>query len=59
MIVVGLILLILGYVVPWPLNLAFLATICIVLGWILLIVGILLLILSLAGRPVGSRRYWY
>lgn len=59
MIIAGLILLLLGYLVPWPLTLAFLATICIVLGWILLVVGIILLLLGLAGRPVGGRRNWF
>ncbi|MGE5694113.1 MAG: DUF6131 family protein [Candidatus Sericytochromatia bacterium] len=59
MIIAGVILLLLGYLVPWPASVAFLATICIVLGWILLVVGIIFLILGLVGRPVARRRYWY
>lgn len=30
-----------------------------VVGIVFIIVGIVLLVLSLAGRPVGGRRYWY
>lgn len=59
MIVAGIILLLLAYLVPWPIGLAFLATICLVLGWTCVVVGIVLLLLSLAGRPVGGRRYWF
>ena len=36
----------------WP---AIIATI----GWILLVIGVVLLILGQVGRPVGGRRYWY
>lgn len=28
-------------------------------GVILIVIGLILLVLSLAGRPVGGRRYWY
>ena len=51
MIVLGVILLILGFV----LNVQVLWTI----GVILLIVGAVLWILGAVGRPVGGRRYWY
>jgi len=51
MIILGVILLVLGYLLPIPL----LATI----GWILLIVGLILLLLGGIGHPVGGRRYWY
>lgn len=30
-----------------------------VVGVVFIIIGIVLLVLSLAGRPVGNRRYWY
>jgi hypothetical protein len=30
-----------------------------VIGWILLIVGLVLMLLSVAGRPVGPRRWYY
>lgn len=51
MIVLGVILLILGFV----LNIQVLWTI----GVILLLVGAVLWILGAVGRPVGGRRYWY
>jgi hypothetical protein len=50
MIILGVILLLIGYLVPVPI----LATI----GLILLIVGAVLLVVDLAGRPIGGRR-WY
>ena len=51
MIVLGIILLVLGYVLPMPL----LATI----GWILLVIGVVLFILGAVGRPVGGRKVWF
>jgi uncharacterized membrane protein HdeD (DUF308 family) len=51
MIILGIILLVLGYLLPIPI----LATI----GWILLVVGALLFVLGAVGRPVGGRQYWY
>jgi hypothetical protein len=51
MIVLGIILLVLGYLLPIPI----LATI----GWILLVVGAVLFVLGAVGRPVGGRQYWY
>jgi hypothetical protein len=52
MIVLGVILILVGYLLPVP---AIIATI----GWILLVIGVVLLILGQVGRPVGGRRYWY
>ena len=52
MIVLGVILILVGYLLPVP---AIIATI----GWILLVIGVVLLILGRVGRPVGGRRYWY
>jgi hypothetical protein len=52
MIGLGIILLILGIVVP---GLYILKT----LGIILLIIGVVFLVLGSTGRPVGGRRYWY
>jgi protein-S-isoprenylcysteine O-methyltransferase Ste14 len=52
MIVLGIILLVVGYLVP---GLAILATI----GWILVAVGIILAILGAIGRPVGGRKVWF
>jgi hypothetical protein len=51
MIVLGLILLILG----WVLGIGILVTI----GIILLIVGVVFLILGQTGRAVGGRKYWF
>jgi hypothetical protein len=50
MIVLGLIILLIGWLVGIPL----LTTI----GTILLVVGLVLLILGSIGRPVGRRHYW-
>lgn len=52
MVVLGIILLLIGYLLPVP---YFVATI----GWICLIIGIVLWVLGAAGRPVGGRRYWW
>ena len=51
MIVLGIILLILGYVLKSPI----LET----LGIVLLVIGAVLWVLGSVGRPVGGRRYWY
>lgn len=51
MIVLGLVLLIVGVVLPLPL----LTTI----GIILLVIGAILWLLGAVGRPVAGRRYWY
>ncbi|MFY9765298.1 MAG: DUF6131 family protein [Mycobacterium sp.] len=52
MIVLGIILIVVGYVVP---SLSILYTI----GGILVVVGVILWILGAVGRPVGGRRYWF
>ena len=51
MIILGLVLLILGYLI----NVGILVTI----GIILIIIGAVLWILGSMGRPVGGRRYWW
>ncbi|WP_173406164.1 DUF6131 family protein [Actinotalea ferrariae] len=51
MVILGIILLVLGYV----LDIAILVTI----GWIVLIVGVILWILGAMGRSVGGRKNWY
>ena len=51
MIVLGLILLILG----WVLGIGILVTI----GIIVLLIGVVFLILGQTGRAVGGRKYWY
>ena len=56
MIVLGIILLLISYLAPLPAQIDQIVNI---IGWILLIVGIVLVILGAVGRPVGGRRYWY
>jgi hypothetical protein len=51
MIVLGIILLVVGYVLPLP--------ILITIGWILVVIGAVLWILGAVGRPVAGRRYWF
>ena len=51
MIILGIILLVLGWILPMPV----LTTI----GFILLVIGLVLLVAGAAGNPVGGRRYWY
>lgn len=51
MIVLGLILLLIGYLT----GIGILSTI----GVILLIVGAVFWLLGSTGRPIGGRRYWY
>lgn len=51
MLVLGLVLLILGYVV----GISPLVTI----GWILIVIGLVLLVLPLAGGPLVGGRRWY
>jgi hypothetical protein len=51
MIILGIILLLLGYL----LGISILTT----LGIILIVVGLVLLILGQVGRPVGGRKVWF
>jgi len=51
MIVLGIILLVLGYVLPMSLL--------ITLGWILVVIGVVFFILGSVGRPVAGRRVWF
>jgi hypothetical protein len=51
-IVLGVILILVGYLLPVP---AIIATI----GWILLVICVVLLILGQVGRPVGGRKVWF
>lgn len=50
MLILGIILLIVGYVLPIP--------ILYTLGWVLVLVGAVLLILDVSGNAIGGRR-WY
>lgn len=60
MIVAGVILLLVGYLLPVVLPVPLvLAAVAVWLGWILLIVGVILLLLDQVGRrPVGGRRHY-
>jgi hypothetical protein len=51
-IVLGIVLIVIGYFVP---SLSILYTI----GGILVLVGVVLFILGAAGRPVGGRKVWF
>jgi hypothetical protein len=55
-IVAGIILLLISYFAALPAQIDQIVNI---VGWILLIVGIVLVILGAIGRTVGGRRYWY
>jgi hypothetical protein len=51
MLAIGVLLLILGYI----LGIGILVTI----GWILGVIGLVLLLVGATGHAVGGRRYWY
>lgn len=51
MIVLGIVLLVIGYLVP--IHLLY------VLGAILVVIGLVLMLLGGVGRPVGGRTYWF
>jgi hypothetical protein len=51
MIVLGIVLLILGYLFAIPLLWT--------IGIVLIVIGAVLWVLGSVGRPVGGRRYWY
>lgn len=51
MIILGVILLILGYVLAIPVLWT--------IGIILVVIGAVLWLLGALGRPVGGRRYWF
>lgn len=48
MILLGIILLVVGYVLP--------LSVLVTIGWILVLVGLLLTILGAVGHPVGGRK---
>jgi hypothetical protein len=51
MIVVGLILLVIGFIAKIPILWT--------LGIIVLVIGLILLAVGSAGREIGGRRHWY
>ena len=58
-IVFGIILIILGFVLPSLVPTFAFAHIILVIGVILLVVGVILAILGSTGRAVGGRRHYY
>ena len=54
MVVLGIILLLVGYLVPTTI-----ASLLITIGWILVVVGAVMWVLGSMNRPVAGRRYWY
>jgi hypothetical protein len=52
MVILGIILLVLGLLIPAVKFLFF-------VGLLLVVVGALFLVLSVAGHSIGGRKYWY
>jgi hypothetical protein len=59
MIVLGIILIVLGLILPSLIPTFAFAHIMLVIGVILLIVGLILLVAGRMGRAVGGRRHYY
>jgi len=59
MIVLGIILIILGLVLPALIPTFAFAHLVVVIGVILLVVGAILAVLGSTGRAVGGRRHYY
>ncbi len=51
MIILGIILLVVGYLLPIP--------ILVTLGIILVVIGVILVLLGSAGHAIGGRRHYY
>jgi uncharacterized protein DUF6131 len=59
MIVLGIILILLGLVLPSLIPTFAFAHICLVIGIILLVVGVVLMLMGRMGHAVGGRRHYY
>jgi uncharacterized membrane protein HdeD (DUF308 family) len=59
MIVLGIILIVLGLLLPALVPTFAFAHICVVIGIILLVVGLLMMLMGRAGHAVGGRRHYY
>jgi uncharacterized membrane protein HdeD (DUF308 family) len=59
MIVLGIILIVLGLLLPALVPTFAFAHIVLVIGIILLVVGLLLMLMGRMGRAVGGRRHYY
>lgn len=51
MVILGLILIVIGWLLPIPLL--------VTLGIVLLAIGLILVLLGSTGHPVGGRQYWW
>ncbi len=59
MIILGIILIVLGLILPALIPTFAFAHVLLVIGVILLVVGLILAVLGSAGRAVGGRRHYY
>jgi hypothetical protein len=59
MIVFGIILIVLGLLLPTLVPTFAFAHICVVIGIILLVAGLALMLMGRAGHAVGGRRHYY
>lgn len=59
MIVLGVILIVLGFILPSLVPTFAFAHLVLVIGVILLVVGLILLVVGRAGHAVGGRRHYY
>jgi uncharacterized membrane protein HdeD (DUF308 family) len=59
MIALGIILIVLGLLLPSLVPTFAFAHICLVIGIILLVVGLLLMVMGRMGHAVGGRRHYY
>ena len=59
MIVLGIILIVLGLLLPSLVPTFAFAHICVVIGVILLVVGLIMMVAGRMGHAVGGRRHYY
>lgn len=59
MIVLGIILIVLGLLLPSLVPTFAFAHICLVIGIILLVVGVALMLMGRMGHAIGGRRHYY
>jgi uncharacterized membrane protein HdeD (DUF308 family) len=59
MIILGIILIVLGLLLPSLVPTFAFAHLCLVIGVILLVVGLLLMVAGRMGHAVGGRRHYY
>jgi hypothetical protein len=59
MIVLGIILIVLGLLLPTLVPTFAFAHICVVIGIILLVVGLALMLMGRTGHAIGGRRHYY